>query len=67
MQDSELSTGYNLHEAGLARPEVKEADFRGKAKHLEYKARPHQPAQLCTLVMTVNIDGRGAPAIPSAS
>ncbi|WP_254433580.1 glycine cleavage T C-terminal barrel domain-containing protein [Paracoccus yeei] len=45
-------------------PKVKEADFRGKAKHLEYKARLHQPAQLCTLVMTGNIDGRGAARYP---
>jgi glycine cleavage system aminomethyltransferase T len=40
----------------LQRPKVKEADFRGKAKHLEYKARAHQPAMLCTLVMTENTD-----------
>ena len=45
-------------------PKVKEADFHGKAKHLEYKARLHQPAQLCTLVMTGNIDGRGAARYP---
>ena len=64
VQNSDLSTEYNLHEAGLARPKVKEADFRGKAKHLEYKARPHQPAQLCTLVMTDNIDAQGVARYP---
>ena len=64
VQNSDLSTEYNLHEAGLVRPKVKEADFRRKAKHLEYKARPHQPAQLCTLVMTDNIDAQGVARYP---
>ena len=50
LQNADLLTQYNLIEADLARPKVKEADFRGKAKHLEYKAREHQPAMLCTLV-----------------
>ena len=44
LQNADLITQYNLLEADLARPKVKEADFRGKAKHLEYKAREHQPA-----------------------
>ena len=52
LQNADLLTEYNLLEADLARPKVKEADFRGKAKHLEYRAREHQPAMLCTLVMT---------------
>ena len=39
LQNADLLTQYNLIEADLARPKVKEADFRGKAKHLEYKAR----------------------------
>ena len=43
---------------------VKEADFRGKAKHLEYKAREHQPAMLCTLVMTDNVDAGGVARYP---
>ena len=43
LQNADLLTQYNLIEADLARPKVKEADFRGKAKHLEYKARG-QPA-----------------------
>src|SRR4029077_18006353 len=51
LQNADLLTEYNLLEADLARPKVKEADFCGKAKHLEYRARPHQPAMLCTLVM----------------
>ena len=39
LQNADLLTEYNLLEADLARPKVKEADFRGKAKHLEYRAR----------------------------
>ena len=64
LQNADLLTEYNLLEADLARPKVKEADFRGKAKHVEYRARDHQPAMLCTLVMTDNTDARAA-AIPS--
>ena len=39
LQNADLLTEYNLLEADLARPKVKEADFRGKAKHLEHRAR----------------------------
>ena len=39
LQNADLLTEYNLLEADLARPKVKEADFRGKAAHLEYRAR----------------------------
>jgi glycine cleavage system aminomethyltransferase T len=64
LQNADLLTQYNLIEADLARPKVKEADFRGKAKHLEYKARDHQPAMLCTLVMTDNVDAKGVARYP---
>lgn len=64
LQNADLRTEYNLLEADLARPKVKEADFRGKAKHLEYRARDHQPAMLCTLVMTDNIDSNGIARYP---
>lgn len=64
LQNADLRTEYNLFEAGLARPRVKEADFRGKAKHLEYAARDHQPAMLCTLVMTDNTDSNGITRYP---
>jgi glycine cleavage system aminomethyltransferase T len=64
LQNADLLTEYNLLEADLARPKVKEADFCGKAKHLEYKAREHQPAMLCTLVMTDNIDATGVARYP---
>jgi glycine cleavage system aminomethyltransferase T/glycine/D-amino acid oxidase-like deaminating enzyme len=64
LQNADLLTEYNLLEADLARPKVKEADFRGKAKHLEYKAREHQPAMLCTLVMSENVDKKGVARYP---
>jgi glycine cleavage system aminomethyltransferase T/glycine/D-amino acid oxidase-like deaminating enzyme len=64
LQNADLLTEYNLYEADLARPKVKEADFRGKAKHLEYRARDHQPAMLCTLVMTENVDSKGVARYP---
>jgi glycine cleavage system aminomethyltransferase T/glycine/D-amino acid oxidase-like deaminating enzyme len=64
LQNADLLTEYNLYEADLSRPKVKEADFRGKAKHLEYRARDHQPAMLCTLVMQDNIDAQGVARYP---
>ncbi len=64
LQNADLLTEYNLLEAGLARPKVKEAEFRGKAKHLEHRARDHQPAMLCTLVMTDNRDAKGVARYP---
>ena len=64
LQNADLHTQYNLLEADLARPKVKEADFRGKAKHLEYRQRDHQPAMLCTLIMTDNIDRNGVARYP---
>jgi sarcosine dehydrogenase len=64
LQNADLLTQYNLIESDLARPKVKDADFRGKAKHVEYKARDHQPAMLCTLVMTENTDKAGVKRYP---
>lgn len=64
LQNADLLTQYNLFEADLARPKVKEADFRGKAKHVEYKARAEQPAKLCTLVMLENTDDEGVKRYP---
>ncbi len=64
LQNADLLTQYNLIESDLARPKVKEADFRGKAKHVEYKARDRQPAMLCTLVMTDNTDASGVKRFP---
>ncbi|MGJ3258590.1 MAG: GcvT family protein [Rhodospirillales bacterium] len=59
LQNADLLTEYNLLEAGLARPKVKAADFRGKAANLEHRDRKHQPAMLCTLVVTDNTDKDG--------
>ncbi|MEQ9572265.1 MAG: FAD-dependent oxidoreductase, partial [Nitratireductor sp.] len=64
LQNADLLTEYNLYEADLARPKVKEADFCGKVKHLDYRAREHQPAMLCTLVMTDNVDAAGVARYP---
>ncbi|WP_430474637.1 GcvT family protein [Thalassospira lucentensis] len=64
LQNADLHTQYNLLEAALSRPKVKEADFCGKAKHVEYRERDHQPAMLCTLVMTDNIDAKGVARYP---
>src|SRR5215469_1696066 len=64
LQNADLLTEYNLLEADLARPKVKDADFCGKAKHLEHRARAHQPAMLCTLVMTRNTDSKGVARYP---
>jgi glycine cleavage system aminomethyltransferase T len=59
LQNADLLTDYNLIEAGLARPKVKAADFHGKAAYQEQRDRPHQPAMLCTLTVTDNIDKDG--------
>ncbi len=64
LQNADLHTQYNLYEAALARPKVKQAEFRGKDKHLEYKAKEHQAAMLCTLVMRENTDSSGIARYP---
>ncbi len=64
LQNADLLTEYNLLEADLARPKVKQADFRGKAAYLEHRARDHQPAMLCTLVMDDNVDSNGVARYP---
>ena len=64
MQLPALLTEYNLIEADLARPKVKEADFHGKEAYLEQRAREHQAAYLCTLVMTENVDSNGIARYP---
>ena len=45
---AELELDFNLVEAGMARPTVKDADFVGKAAYLEQRSRP-PAAILCTL------------------
>jgi glycine cleavage system aminomethyltransferase T/glycine/D-amino acid oxidase-like deaminating enzyme len=64
LQNADLLTEYNLLEADLARPKVKDADFIGKTAYLEHRARDHQPATLCTLVITDNRDSKGVARYP---
>ncbi len=64
LQNADLLTEYNLLEADLQRPKVKEADFRGKAAHLEHRALPHQAAILCTLTLEANVDASGVKRYP---
>ncbi len=64
LQNADLLTEYNLIETDLQRPKVKEADFRGKAKNIEHRARAHQPAILCTLTLEANTDSKGVKRYP---
>jgi glycine cleavage system aminomethyltransferase T len=64
LQNADLLTEYNLYEAGLARPVVKQADFHGKAPYLEQRELEHQAAYLCTLSMTNNVDSEGIARFP---
>ena len=64
LQNADLLTHYNLMEADLARPKVKAADFHGKAAYVAQREREHQPATLCTLVMTDNVDSKGVARYP---
>ena len=47
---NELELEYDLVEAGMTRPKVKEADFVGKAAYLEQRSKP-PAAILCTLTL----------------
>jgi glycine cleavage system aminomethyltransferase T/glycine/D-amino acid oxidase-like deaminating enzyme len=47
---AELELDFDLVEAGMARPTVKEADFVGKAAYLDQRSRP-PAAILCTLTL----------------
>ncbi len=47
---AELELDFDLVEAGMARPTVKDADFVGKAAYLEQRSRP-PAAILCTLTV----------------
>ena len=64
LMGAELESEYNPVEAGLARPKVKAADFHGKAAHMKFRERAHQPATLCTLTMVHNIDRHGVARYP---
>ncbi len=47
---AELELEYDLVEAGMARPKVKDADFVGKAAYLDQRSKP-PAAILCTLTL----------------
>jgi glycine cleavage system aminomethyltransferase T len=47
---NELELEYDLVEAGMARPRVKDQDFVGRAAYLEQRSRP-PAAVLCTLTL----------------
>ena len=47
---NELELEYDLVEAGMTRPKVKDADFVGKAAYLEQRSKP-PAAVLCTLTL----------------
>jgi glycine cleavage system aminomethyltransferase T/glycine/D-amino acid oxidase-like deaminating enzyme len=47
---NELELDFDLVEAGMARPKVKDAEFVGKAAYLEQRSRP-PAAILCTLTV----------------
>ncbi|WP_420549936.1 GcvT family protein [Curvivirga sp.] len=59
LQNADLLSHYNLLEAGLARPKVKAADFRGKDANISQRELEHQIAMLCTMTVTDNVDQDG--------
>ncbi len=56
---AELELDFDLVEAGMARPTVKEADFVGKTAYLEQRSRP-PAAVLCTLTVDDPVSSSGA-------
>jgi glycine cleavage system aminomethyltransferase T len=64
LQNADLETDYNLHEADLARKLVKKADFHGKAAYVAQKAADQQTSYLCTMVMLKNVDASGVARYP---
>jgi glycine cleavage system aminomethyltransferase T len=55
---NELELEYDLVEAGMARPRVKEADFVGKAAYSDQRSRP-AAAILCTLTVDNHTSSTG--------
>lgn len=64
LQNVDLEIEYNLYEAGLARPKVKEADFHGKSAYVEQRERDDQPAYICTMTLRDNVDSQGVARYP---
>ena len=60
---AELETEYNVVEAGMQRPKVKEQDFVGKEAHLRH--REEEPAAiLCTLTVDDHTSAAGVERYP---
>jgi glycine cleavage system aminomethyltransferase T/glycine/D-amino acid oxidase-like deaminating enzyme len=57
---NELTGDFNLVEAGMTRPKVKDADFVGKAAYLVQRAEP-PAAVLCTLTVDDHTSASGEP------
>jgi glycine cleavage system aminomethyltransferase T/glycine/D-amino acid oxidase-like deaminating enzyme len=55
---AELDASYNLVEAGMTRPKVKEQDFVGKAAYLHQRETP-PAATLCTLTVDDHVSESG--------
>jgi glycine cleavage system aminomethyltransferase T/glycine/D-amino acid oxidase-like deaminating enzyme len=55
---AELETHYNVVEAGMTPPKVKDADFIGKEAHLKHRAEDPQ-AILCTLTVDDHTSSSG--------
>ena len=64
LQNADLLTEYNLFEAGLARPRIKDAEFIGKSAYTEQSQRSQQISYLSTLIITDNIDANGVARYP---
>ena len=55
---AELDASYNLVEAGMTRPKVKEQDFVGKTAYLRQREAP-PAAMLCTLTVDDHVSASG--------
>jgi len=64
LQNADLETNYNLIEADLARPKVKDFDFYGKEAYLRQREHKEQAAILCTLSMAEHTDKNGCKRYP---
>jgi glycine cleavage system aminomethyltransferase T len=57
LQGADLETEYNACESAVQRPQVKPADFHGKAAHLQHREE-EASAILCTMTLdTLSVDG----------
>lgn len=63
LQGADLETEYTACEAAVQRPRVKEADFLGKAAHMEQRQTP-PVALLCTMTLDTLVCGDGTARFP---